>query len=199
MAFITVNASQVRSFRLTAWDANATEALSPPLVRCAGRVKDTYGGDQMYMSSGSWTNDYGLPYHGTAYVSIDIDESMDPDTIVLFDVVHNREVDSGLYTVAGNTLILSSDAVGVVPVGGTLEFEVYYDVRLGDATFGFFSPLFTLGGYGVSLYWITALVVVGMAVAFRERMSRDTGYLVVGVAVGVFAFIGMLHLEGISL
>ena len=199
MAFITMNASQIRSFRLNAWDLNATEVLSPPLITCAGKVKEAYGGDMMYMSSGSWTNDYGLPYHGTAFVSIDIDSTMDPATIVVFDVVHNRELSSALYPVAGNTLILSSDAVGLVPVGGTREYEVYFETRLGDATFGFFSPLVTVGGYGISLYWISAAAVVGLALVARSRMTKDNGYLVIGVAVGVFAFVGMHNLEGITL
>jgi hypothetical protein len=197
MAWASLNTTQLRTFMFTAWDANASETLSPPTISCADPTSENYDDELYYMAHGQWTNDYALPYHGLAFLSVEVDGSLNPDSVRIFDVRSDQELDSTFYSVAGTTIIINSEAVGTVPVGGSLEYRVYFKAPVADQGLSFFSPLVVIGGVGISLYWVSAAFAVGATVAARKRLRKADGTMALLTVIAIFAIIGMLHNQGV--
>ena len=140
----------------------------------------------------------GNGYHGTAFVSVKVSGEIDVDHLVLYDKVNEVEVSDAKYTVAGNTLIVDASAVGTVPAGGAIEFEVYYRLKADSEDSFFFEPILYMGSFGISPYWISAFVLVGVVAAMeRYGRRRDEQRLLAVTMMAGIVVIGMLHLKGV--
>jgi hypothetical protein len=166
-----INASMERNFLLTFWDANSTTGIGAPNLIAEAYTQSTLNGVSMKYTAVQWANPYSVEYLGEVYVTLNFTygDLLVRESIHIIDETIGTEIPNSQYIYTGRTILILTDGVGTVPVGGARNYGIYFTLDTSSAVDDrqdfFFGPIvfngqsFYLGTYAVS-YFI--LVVIGM-------------------------------------
>lgn len=183
-----LNASAIRSFKITAWDYNATNVLDSPIILMTAYASETFDGRQ-YFCMGSWGNDMTAPYNGPLTIAFKFDAGVDPKTIIVWDVNRNAKVQIDQWVATSSTVTLTGDALGTIGVGHTAQVKIYFNKPTQEGDVYLFSPLVL----GLSPWVLLCILSIGLtAVAYKTTGSRrENGNLWVMGAVCLWSLVGI--------
>lgn len=184
-----LNASTIRTFKVTAWDYNATNIADMPLILMTAYASENFEGRQ-YFCQGTWGNDMTAPYQGPITIAFKFDADVDPKTILVWNVNTNSEIPISEWVATSTTLTLTGDALGTIAVGGTAHIKIYFNKGTQEGDVFLFSPLIL----GLSPWVFLVILSIGLsAVAYKTSGSRrENGNLWVMGAVCMWAMVGVM-------
>lgn len=166
-----INASMERNFLLTMWDSNSSTVTGAPNLIAEAYTQSTLNGASMKYTSVQWTNPFSVEYIGEIYITLNFTygDCLVPSSIHIVDETTGTEIPNSQYIYTGRTIIILTDGVGTVQVGGARSYGVYFTLDIGltteEETDFFFGPIvlngqsWYIGTYAISLFMI---VVIGM-------------------------------------
>jgi len=196
MDFDRLNATDSRAFTFRYYADNGTNekteiiTVSPPYY-----LRDWFNADYYY-GIGTWQNQYSSTFQGDIQIKIvDAGGIIDPDTVWVKDVTNDRVLDkNGIeYTFSGNTIMINYKAVGDIDQGGSVQYEVYFQLsEQGDteASWMFEGPwspisiLIALGG--------VLMLIGGALMLVLKKKKEGGGILALGLVM--FMFFGIMSL-----
>ena len=183
MWFSQWNASVWRGFRLTYNSVNESN-FNAPVHITVNKVGDDTGltyiwnKDSFYFARASWTNSYRQTYHGSIYIDLTFDMSVDSTTVKVLTPTGNVIID---IIVAGKTIIIPEV---IVPVGDKLEYTIIFKSvqknNIFDMEFANIPIVVTSGFIALA-----AFILGIFFTQFRkgDKKSEAWGRIFIGVAV----------------
>jgi hypothetical protein len=210
MSFDYLNSTVSRQFQFTYWLSNATPIpQSTPIITIRAYGIEVFNGESKYMGQGMWVNNRTAGYEGDISISLkNLDGSIDPSSVEVFDMVNNREVFDEYYTVSGSTISLNADAVGTVGSGESREYKVYY---LYEETavkpFFLFDSNWRIGWVQLNahlLLFMGAIISAGygtvelITARKQQTEAKGFGWVLIGTFL-MLAYLGtwLLHAQGV--
>ena len=172
-----LNSSNARNFRLTYWDENGTTGIGAPNLIAEAYSQGTLNGVSMKYTAVQWANPWSVAYSGEVYVTLNFTngDNLLRSSITLIDETTGNVIPNSQYVYTGRTILILTDGVGTVGVGGARNYGIYFTFDAGeveDRQDFFFGPIiyqgqsFYLAGYAIS--WALILIVIGWClVAWR--------------------------------
>ena len=143
-----MNASNARNFQLTFWDANSTTGIGAPNLVAEAYTQSTLDGTPMKYTAVQWTNPWSVEYRGEVYITMNFTEGADlfVDSITIIDETSGTVIPSSQWIYTGRTILILTDGVGTVPVGGARNYGIYFTLsttidRDDDRPDIFFGPI----------------------------------------------------------
>ncbi len=193
MYWTWLNASTYRSFKITFYDANASE-VGLAIAYVEDYDSTTYDGESYYTCHASWTNSFAGQYVGQLVVRLNFDEAeyIDSGSLVIIDKITSRELGADEFAYAGTSIMINQVSVGV---GQIYSFDVYFllDYEKADE-FDWFAPVLEIAGIPISAFAFIALgwgVVLAWTIAAYSP-TKLTITLVYGSIIGVLYLLNTL-------
>ena len=202
-----LNASNARNFRLTYWDENGTTGLGAPNLIAESYTQSSLNGISMKYTAVQWMNPWSVEYRGEIYISLNFStgDSLLRSSITIIDETTGNVIPNSQWVYTGRTLIILTDGVGTVPVGGARNFGVYFTLDAAGPTAErqdfFFGPIvysgkqFFISNYAVS--WAMVLIIfiwglIGWRWWIDDRNAMSYAIIWASVMVIVLYFGSML-------
>lgn len=164
-----LNSSSARNFRLTFWDDNSTTAIGAPNLIAEAYTSSTLNGVPMKYTAVQFFNPYSVEYRGEIYITLNFTygDYLLKSSIRILDQTTGSLVSTNQWIYTGRTIIILTDGVGTVPVGGARNYGIYftldYTSAAEDKSDFFFGPIviggkqFYINNYAVS--WFVVMVI----------------------------------------
>jgi hypothetical protein len=172
-----LNSSDARNFRLTYWDENSTTGIGAPNLIAEAYTQSSLNGVSMKYTAVQWTNPWSVQYRGEVFITLNFTngDNLLRNSITVIDETTGNAIPSSQYVYTGRTILILTDGVGTVGVGGARNYGIYFTFDAGqveERTDFFFGPIiyqgqsFYLMNYAIS--WALILIVIGWClVAWR--------------------------------
>lgn len=189
MKWDTFNATLTRSFKITMYDANATDTYKMPIAYTNAVDKAEYNGENYWHSEASWTNDYSTAYKGALQIKLDLEDTpIIPGSIIVYDRLKNRELSITDWSYSGNTITISYVDI---PIGEVTTFDIYFETDVEE------QDTFSIWGSWQGLTFVGLAGAIALALGIWGYMgpkdSRDLKYLLCVVIVGIVAYLVILE------
>ena len=187
-----INASMERNFLLTMWDANSSVVTGAPNLIAEAYTQSTLNGVSMKYTSVQWMNIFSVEYIGEVYITLNFTygDLLVRESIHIIDETTGTEIPNSQYIYTGRTILILTDGVGIVSVGGARNYGIYFTLdtsrAIDDKTDFFFGPIvlngqsWYLAGYAVSLFILMVIGMFGLtAMALVEESIRARSTMVI--------------------
>ena len=146
VTLIMLNSSDARNFRLTYWDSNSTTGIGAPNLIAGAYTQGSLNGISMKYTSVQWTNPWSVSYRGEIYITLDFEngDNLLRSSIVIIDETTGNVIPATDYVYTGRTILILTDGVGTVSVGGARNYGIYFTFDAAKAPTQvdfFFGPL----------------------------------------------------------
>ena len=200
-----LNASDTRSFRITYYDFNSTSGIGAPNLIAYTYDTASYDGAVMKHVAVQWSNPWSIVYEGEVYITLNFTggDSLKASSIHIVETLSGRTLADSQYVYTGRTIIILTNGVGDVGVGGGVNFQVYFTFdgssNAPTADF-FFGPIviggqqFYIGDFPVSIALIVIIVAwIGVIYAYMNQRKDWLGWLFIVISLTViFGFAGVV-------
>jgi len=199
-----LNSTSQRNFRLTYFDENSTTGIGAPNLVAEAYTTSSLNGIPMKYTAVQWTNPWSVSYRGEVYISLNFSDGNNllASSITLIDETTGNVISTSDYIYTGRTILILTDGVGTVPVGGARNYGIYFTLgSTGDVAPKvdfFFGPIvyngqqFEIAGFPVS-YFLIIIIIAWIAVGLRWWNDKKdwTSLLIMVAAVTIIgAYIG---------
>jgi hypothetical protein len=169
-----INASMERNFVLTFWDGNSTTGIGAPNLIAEAYTSSTLNGVPMKYTAVQWFNPYSVEYMGEVYITLNFTYGDDlvRDSITIIDETTGQVIQTSQWIYTGRTILILTDGVGTVPVGGARNYGIYftlgYTIDSDEKSDFFFGPIviggmqFYIAEYAVSWFVVLLIALWGM-------------------------------------
>lgn len=197
-----LNSSDARNFRLTYWDANGSSPLGIPNLIAESYTQSTLNGVSMKYTAVQWTNPWSVAFVGNVWITLNFSDgdNLLMSSMTIIDETTGLAIPNTQWIYTGRTILILSEGVGSVPVGGARNYGIYFTLDAGKAptkTDFFFGPIiwngqqFFIQNFAVS--WMLILLIVGWALVglawWNEKDWAGVGLLMWGsVTIILFYF-----------
>ncbi len=192
-----LNSTMQRNFRLTFFDLNSTSGIGAPNLIAEAYSDSTLNGIPMKCTSVQWVNPWSVDYKGEVYITLNYSggDNLKRNSITIIDQTTGTSIPQTDWIYTGRTLIILTDGVGTVPVGGARNYAVYFTFDSGGTTSkkqdAFFGPItwgqnqLYVAGYAVS-WFIVILILMAVVTAWLWYEDKEyTFMLIMTVGIGV--------------
>ena len=197
-----LNTSSTRSFVLTFWDYNSTIGIGAPNLIAEAYTSSTLNGVPMKYTAVQWFNIYSVEYRGEVYITLNFTygDYLLRSSIVLIDETSGNIIPSSQYIYTERTIIILTDGVGTVAVGGARNYGIYFTLDYQSASDDkedfFFGPIvvngkqFYIGTYAISYFYLLLIAMWGITVYvwFKSKKNAQTMLIMSGAVtvIGVY-------------
>ncbi|MDD3962795.1 MAG: hypothetical protein PHT77_13155, partial [Bacteroidales bacterium] len=160
-----LNSSISRTMTLRYYLNNGTAPLSMPILSIRSYEISSYKDNTMYKGSAMYTNEATASYSGGIQLSLKgLTGDIKANSLVLYDVTHDREIPDEFWSYSGTTIDISSEIVGTIGMGDSIEYAIYfkYETDTGEPFF-LFDGAYSIGWLNIN--WHLAIFIVGLFLA----------------------------------
>lgn len=193
-----LNASAQRNLRFTYYDLNSTTGLGAPNLVAEAYTQGTLNGISMKYTAVQWTNPWGVAYRGEVYITLNFTggDNLLPASMTVIDETTGNVIPNSQWIYTGRTIIILTDGVGTVPVGGARNYGIYFTfggVSAEDERHDFFFGPIVVNGQqfyisGQLISWAMIVMLVGWVLVFWAYWTerRDiTSYFIIWGSVTI--------------
>ena len=192
-----LNTTNSRNFRLTYWDENGTTGIGAPNLISEAYTDSTLNSVPMKYTSVQWVNPWSVEYSGEVYITLNFSggDNLKRSSITIIDQTSGTTIPNSQYIYTGRTIIILTDGVGTVPVGGARNYAVYFTFESGGTVTkkqdAFFGPI-TWGGNSLYIanfavsWFIVILILMAVITAWLWYEDKEFTFMLimtVGIAV----------------
>ena len=193
-----LNASNARNFRLTYWDANGSSSIGAPNLIAEAYTQQNLGSVSMKYTSVQWMNPYSVEYVGVVYITLYYSggDNLLRNSIVIIDETTGNSIPNSEWIYTGRTILILTDGVGTVPVGGARNYGIYFtfDAEMApEKTDMFFGPItfngqqFYVVDFAVS-WFLVVVIFLWSVVGWLYWSDKDWVFML--ICAGSVSIIG---------
>lgn len=153
-----------------------------------------------------WINDQSKAFRGSIKVKFDLDITVDPDNVKIYDLDSGREVDEDYLIINEDFAWISSEAVGTVHGGGTRSFALFFTELQFPGTsleeYHLGTPIVIISGIPITIFAIIVMVGIlisasGAILTIRNGKTKDSYTLLMILGLTLIFIFWILQTKGV--